>query len=163
MIDPRAAAAAKAAADAHLVANRRAAERESAEAAPVPMEEDLAADRAELAKRQRKRRGYCLDLAQSQWYEGDVEMTPGAGTFVMKYDDYPVERGVPAERIVADGDNVFVTWEEPSQVEDVRLPQPALLQPTGTYSRSRLRRKTSTRRRSMCGPARMAARRWSFT
>ena len=110
-----------------MAANRRVAERESAEATPVPMEEGLVADRAELAKRQRKRRGYCLDLAQSQWYEGDVEMTPGAGTFVMKYDDYPVERGVPVERIVADGDKVFVTWEEPSQVEDVRLPQPALL------------------------------------
>ena len=53
-----------------------------------------------------------MDVERGEWYEGDVVEQVGTQLFTMKYDHYPIERNVPAHRLVADMDELHVTYEE---------------------------------------------------
>jgi hypothetical protein len=123
VIDERAAAVAKRQAEAHLAAAQRAQEVEEAVNAPVPFEAELRLDQEQLAKRQRPRRGYALDTEEGWWREADIVEAVGTGHFTAKFDNHqpPSESGISPQRIVADGDKLFVTWEDAADYMEVRI------------------------------------------
>jgi len=121
VIDEAAAANAKKAAEAHAAAAARAAEQDAALGARVPMHTEIEAGQEQLAKRLRPRRGYCLDVANGGWYEGNVSEEVGVGTFKMNHDNYAAVEHVPAHQIVADGDILFVTYDEVEDVDPERI------------------------------------------
>ena len=64
------------------------------------------------------RRGWILCSEDDQWYEGDVVAAEGAGdgSFSVAYDEAPefhasIEHNVARERVVCDGDRLFVSWD----------------------------------------------------
>ena len=122
MPSAQAMAAAQARAQAHLAAARRAEQVRAAVNAPVPLQRELQLDQAELAKRRKPRRGYALDPSAGWWYEGDITEAVGTGSFKAKYDshDPSSESGIPPERIVKDGDKLFVTWDRAVDYMEVR-------------------------------------------
>ena len=71
------------------------------------------------------RRGWVLCSEDDQWYEGDVVVAAegaGGGSFSVAYDETPdfhasisrgvhIEHNVARERVVCDGDRLFVSWD----------------------------------------------------
>ena len=112
VIDEAAAAAAKKAAEVHAAAAAKAQADEAALGAVVPMQTEIEAGQEQLAKRLKPRRGYCLDVQVGGWYEGNVSEEVGVGTYKMNHDHYEAVQHVQRHRIVADGDTLFVTYEE---------------------------------------------------
>lgn len=80
--------------------------------AMVPMQVEIEEGQRELAKRLKPRRGYCLDTENGGWYEGNVSEKVGTGKYKMNHDNYATVHQVPADHIVADGDVLFITYEE---------------------------------------------------
>jgi hypothetical protein len=114
VIDAAAAVAAKKMAEAHVAAQARAEVDASSLNRPVPMQTEIEEGQEQLAKRQRPRRGYCLDVERGAWYEGNVYEQVGSGNFKMQYDGpYQTELNIPPHRLVADTDSLHVTWESP--------------------------------------------------
>ena len=112
VIDHAAAAAAKKAAEVHAAAAAKAQADEAALGAAVPMQVQIQDGQEQLAKRQKPRRGYCLDVGVGGWYEGNVSEEVGVGTYKMNHDHYEAAAHVPRHRIVADEDILFITYEE---------------------------------------------------
>ena len=112
VIDHAAAAAAKKAAEVHAAAAAKAQADEAALGAAVPMQAQIQDGQEQLAKRQKPRRGYCLDVGVGGWYEGNVSEEVGVGTYKMNHDHYEAAAHVPRHRIVADEDILFITYEE---------------------------------------------------
>ena len=66
----------------------------------VPMQAEIVEGQEQLAKRQRPRRGYCLDVERGAWYEGNVYEQVGTSNFKMQYDGpYQNELNIPPHRL----------------------------------------------------------------